>query len=68
MRGNDRMTKANQKDAELLINLYSTMINAKLMKSFTWLMELEKQSYEEFIKKNPIGSEGCARACQLFEE
>ena len=50
------MTNPNQKDAELLIRLWE--MSRKRRKTWTWVWELEKQSYEDFIKENPIGSDG----------
>lgn len=52
------MTKPNQKDAELLIRLWEMSFNPEMRKTWSWALELEKQSYEEFIKENPIGSDG----------
>ena len=53
------MTKPNQKDAELLIRLWEMSFNPEMRKTWSWaFIELEKQSYEEFIKENPIGSDG----------
>jgi hypothetical protein len=58
MHGVERMTKPNQKDAELLINLYATGITPEMRKAMPWVMKHEKQEYDAFIEKNPIGSEG----------
>ena len=52
------MSEPNQKDAELLIQLYSIGFSPEMWKAWYWVLELEEQSYEEFIKENPIGSEG----------
>jgi len=52
------LTKPNQKDAELLIRLWEMSFNPEMRKTWNWALELEKQSYEEFIKENPIGSDG----------
>ena len=52
------MTKPNQKDAELLIRLWEMCFNPEMRKTWTWVIELEEQKYEDFIKKNPIGSDG----------
>ena len=52
------MSEPNQKDAELLIQLYSIGMSPENLKVWNWVFELEEQKYEDFIKKNPIGSEG----------
>ena len=52
------MTKPNQKDAELLIRLWDMSFNPEMRETWNWVLELEKQSYEDFIKENPIGSDG----------
>ena len=52
------MSEPNQKDAELLIRLWEMGHSPEMRKTWNWVMELEKQSYEEFIKENPIGSNG----------
>ena len=52
------MTKPNQKDAELLIRLGEIGHSLEMRKTWTWVIELEEQKYEDFIKKNPIGSDG----------
>ena len=52
------MSKPNQKDAELVIRLWEMSFNPEMRKAWNWVMELEKQSYEEFVKENPIGSDG----------
>jgi hypothetical protein len=53
-----RMTKPNQKDAELLIRLQSARGTPEMFKAFNWAMTLEEKDYEEFEKKYPRGSEG----------
>ena len=30
----------------------------EMRETWNWVLELEKQSYEDFIKENPIGSDG----------
>jgi len=52
------LSEPNQKDAELLIRLWEMGHSPEMRKTWNWVMELEKQSYEEFIKENPIGSNG----------
>ena len=52
------MTKPNQKDAELLIRLWEMGHSPEMRKTWNWVMEFEKHSYEDFIKENPIGSDG----------
>jgi len=52
------LTKPNQKDAELLIKLYAIVGPSERVETWNWVLELEKQSYEDFIKENPIGSDG----------
>lgn len=52
------MSEPNQKDAELMIRLFSIFQNPVMRKAWNWVFELEEQEYEDFIKKNPIGSEG----------
>jgi len=52
------MSEPNQKDAELMIQLYTIGHSPEMRKVWNWVLELEKQEYEDFIKKNPIGSEG----------
>ncbi len=52
------MTKPNQKDAELLIRLWENGNRPERRKAWYWAMEVEEQSYEDFIKENPIGSDG----------
>jgi hypothetical protein len=52
------MSEPTQKDAELLIRLWENGNSPERRKAFYWAMELEEQSYEEFIKENPIGTDG----------
>ena len=52
------MTKPNQKDAELLIRLGMIGLSPEMRMTWNWVLELEEQSYEDFIKENPIGSDG----------
>lgn len=52
------MSEPTQKDAELMIQLYSIGFSPEMRKVWNWVIELEEQKYEDFIKKNPIGSEG----------
>ena len=52
------MSEPTQKDAELLIRLWENGNHPERRKAWYWAMELEEQSYEEFIKENPIGSDG----------
>jgi len=52
------MSEPTQKDAELLIRLWENGNRPERRKAWYWAMELEEQSYEEFIKENPIGSDG----------
>jgi len=52
------MSEPNQKDAELMIQLYTINHSPEMRKTWNWVLELEEQEYEDFIKKNPIGSEG----------
>ena len=52
------MSEPTQKDAELMIQLYSIGRSPEMRKAWNWVIELEEQKYEDFIKENPIGSEG----------
>lgn len=52
------MSKPTQKDAELLIRLFATVSNPEMQKARNWVMGLDEQNYEDFIKQNPIGSDG----------
>jgi len=52
------MSKPTQKDAELMIELFALGFTPEMKKAWNWVIELKKQKYEDFIKKNPIGSEG----------
>jgi len=50
------MVKPTHKDGEMLIQLYTFSHTKEMMETFNWVMKLEKTTYDEFIKKNPIGS------------
>ena len=52
------MSESKQKDAELMIQLYSITNRPEMRKAWNWALKLEEQEYEDFIKRNPIGSEG----------
>ena len=52
------MAKPTQKDGEMLIQLYTAINTKEMMDTFTWALNLEKTTYDEFIEKNPMGSPG----------
>ncbi len=52
------MPEPTRKDADLMIQLYSIGFSQEMRNVWNWVLELEEQKYEDFIKKNPIGSEG----------
>jgi len=52
------MSKPTQKDAELMIRLATLNRSPVMMESWKWYVGLEEQSYEDFIKENPVGSDG----------
>lgn len=53
------MSKPTQKDAELLISLAKWGQNSEMMESWNYFFELEEEpNYENFIKENPLGSDG----------
>ena len=52
------MSKPTQKDAELMISLHAFAFIPEMKESWNYVFELEETNYEDFIKENPIGSDG----------
>jgi len=64
------MSKPTQKDAELLMRLYELGHSPDMYRTWEWVMMLKEQTYEDFIKENPMGSEGFFRfhsICGFYE-
>ena len=52
------MSKPTQKDAELMISLATLARGPEMMEAWIYVIELEETNYEDFIKENPVGSDG----------
>jgi len=52
------MSKPTQKDAELMIRLTTLGQSPEMKEAWNWVLELEEPNYEDFIKENPVGSDG----------
>ncbi len=64
------MPKPTQKDAELMIQLYSQISDMKSFQSFIWAWNLEEMDYHEFAEKYPVGSDGYnhfMQVCTYYE-
>ncbi len=52
------MSEPTQKDAELMIRLHTLAFSPEMKESWNYVFGLKKQSYEDFSKENPMGSDG----------